>query len=478
MNISEKTSIHDLLDNHPYLENFLAKRSSGYKNLNNLIVRNTLGRITSLEKVAEMSGESVTELIDALKNEIHLQSRVGFEAFIGKKYVDPVKKTRLKDIIIALHEGESPERLKEQFASLAKETSIMEIADLEQSLINDGLPSREVRRLCELHMAIFEESLDAQQVPETNAGHPIHTFMEENREAEKVIAKIKDLLGECGTPLNISLMESKMNFFYHLLTSLQAISIHYTRKEQLLFPLLAKHGVTGPPQIMQSIHDEINSLFEKANKDLKSNSLEDLHTEFKNIIGQVADMIYQEEHILFPMALDVLTEEDWQKVRHEEEPIGYAWITEPPMLGIRKPKAMADATDNLLKMQTGTMTLEQVNLMLTHLPIDISLVDENDKIIYFSDCPNRIFPRSPEVIGRAVQDSHPANSVATVNRILDSFRNGDTQSAEFWINFGEKFVLIQYFAVRDKKGSYRGCLEVSQDVTTIRKLSGEKYVLD
>ncbi len=484
MNISEKTNIHDLLENYPHLVSFLAERSSHYKNLKNPLIRGTIGRITTLAKVAEMSGESTTDLIGALKNEIHLRSREGFEAFIGKKYVDPVKKTRLKDIIIALHEGEDPERLKKQFAALAEETSTMEIADLEQSLINDGLPSYEVRRLCDLHMAIFEESLDAQQVPEMAEGHPIHTFMEENREAEKVIAKIKDLLGECGSPPNYSHMENMTNFFHHLLTSLQAISTHYARKEQLLFPLLDKHGVTGPTQIMRGIHDEIDILFKKALEDLDQNHFDDFSTGIQNIIGQVAAMIYQEEHILFPMALDVLSEDNWQSVRQGEESIGYAWITTPPMFKATPPEPATAETDKktktpeVFKMQTGTMTLEQINLVLTHLPVDISLVDENDKIVYFSDCPNRIFPRSPEVIGRAVQDSHPANSVGTVNRILDAFRKGDKHSAEFWINFGEKFVFIQYFALKDQQERYRGCLEVAQDVTNIRRLSGEKYMLE
>lgn len=124
------------------------------------------------------------------------------------------------------------------------------------------------------------------------------------------------------------------------------------------------------------------------------------------------------------------------------------------------------------------LDLAQINLVFTHLPVDISLVDENDRVVYYSDCPDRIFPRSPAVIGRAVQNCHPADSVATVNRILDAFRNGEQKRAEFWITFGGRFILIQYFAVFDGKGSYRGCLEVSQDVTKIRQLEGEKRLLD
>jgi hypothetical protein len=318
MNISEKTNIHDLLETYPYLEDFLAQRNILYKSLKNPLMRNTIGRIFTLEKVAGMSREDVRELISSLENEIRLKGRDGFKAFISKKYIDPDKKTRLKDIIVALHEGEDPEKLKNQFAALVKEVTLTEIADLEQSLIDDGLPKREVRRLCDLHVAIFEEALDAQNVPDMEAGHPIRTFMQENREAEKAIAKIKALLGECGSPPDITRLQGKTVQLDELLTHLEAISIHYARKENQLFPLLEKKGVTGPTQVMWTIHDDIRSLFKKVKKNLGHNQQEGLFSTLDDLLGQVAGMIYKEEHILFPMSLDVLSEEDWLAMRQGE----------------------------------------------------------------------------------------------------------------------------------------------------------------
>jgi hypothetical protein len=478
MNISEKTNIHDLLETYPYLEDFLAQRNTLYKNLKNPLMRNTIGRIATLGKVAGISGEDVGDLIGALEQEIKLKGRDGVKAFISKKYIDPNKKTRLKDIIIALHEGEDPEKLKNQFAALAKEVTATEIADLEQSLIDEGLPEREVRRLCDLHISIFEESLDAQHVPEMAEGHPIHTFMLENREAEKIIAQLKDLLGEGGSQPDITRLQDKADQFDRLLSRLGGVTIHYTRKENQFFPLLEKHGVTGPTQVMWTIHDDIRGLLKKGKEEFRQNNLADAAATLDDLLGQIAGMIYKEEHILFPMALDVLSEEDWQTVRQGEEAIGYAWI-EPPSaaMTVRTKPAKTEAVGKL-DLQTGTMTLEQVNLILTHLPVDISFVDENDKVVYYSDCPDRIFPRSPAVIGRAVQNCHPAESVATVNTILDAFRKGEKRQAEFWITLGGKFISIQYFAVLDHQGVYRGCLEVSQDATKIRELSGEKRLLD
>jgi DUF438 domain-containing protein len=131
-----------------------------------------------------------------------------------------------------------------------------------------------------------------------------------------------------------------------------------------------------------------------------------------------------------------------------------------------------------LPLDVGALSLEQVNLLLKHLPVDVTLVDEEDKVLYYSDTKDRIFPRSRAIIGRRVQDCHPPASVHVVNRILDSFRSGHREVAEFWIQMGERFIYIRYFAVRDAAGGYRGCLEVSQDVTGIKRLEGQQRLLD
>jgi DUF438 domain-containing protein len=178
------------------------------------------------------------------------------------------------------------------------------------------------------------------------------------------------------------------------------------------------------------------------------------------------------------MSLDILSKDDWDTGRRGENAIGFAWISPPAKEEGERPEKAPTAADGKLAMDTGLLDLAQVNLMLTHLPVDISFVDENDRVIYYSDCPERIFPRSPAVIGRAVQNCHPAESVGAVNRILNAFRKGEQKSAEFWIDFGGKFILIQYFAVFDGNGRYRGCLEVSQDITRIKGLTGEKRLLD
>jgi DUF438 domain-containing protein len=192
------------------------------------------------------------------------------------------------------------------------------------------------------------------------------------------------------------------------------------------------------------------------------------------------DMIYKEEHILFPMAKDLLTDREWGKVRQGEEEIGYAWIR--PEAGwtanAEEAKEQAVGQESEVKLDTGMMTVEQVNMLLKHMPVDISFVDEKDEVRYYSATKDRIFPRSPGVIGRKVQNCHPPKSFGMVQKILDEFRAGRRDKADFWIQMKGRFLLIQYFAVRDEKGAYRGTLEVSQDVTDIRKLEGQKRLLD
>jgi hypothetical protein len=183
----------------------------------------------------------------------------------------------------------------------------------------------------------------------------------------------------------------------------------------------------------------------------------------------------------------MLTDSEWVKVKEGEADIGFAWVVPDqgwPEEIIKETEEAAPAPQEVLQdvtgalgLDTGHMTLEQINLMLTHLPVDLTFVDENDRVAYYSEG-ERIFPRSPAIIGREVRNCHPPKSVHVVNKILDAFKSGSRDTAEFWIELGGRFLYIRYFAVRDAKGFYRGTLEVSQDLTEIRKLEGQQRLLD
>lgn len=190
----------------------------------------------------------------------------------------------------------------------------------------------------------------------------------------------------------------------------------------------------------------------------------------------VTEMIYKEEKILFPMMLETLSDDEWYDVCLGEDVLGYVLASPaaPWQRAAGAFQAAAPTVAGILEVMTGQVTLEQLNLILTHLPVDLSFVDENDEVRFYSEGPERIFPRSPAVIGRKVQNCHPPHSMHTVQAILDDFRAGTKSTSEFWIQMQGKFIHIRYFALRTQAGEYRGCLEVSQDVTHIRQLSGEQ----
>lgn len=244
--------------------------------------------------------------------------------------------------------------------------------------------------------------------------------------------------------------------------------------------MLEVHGITGPSQVMRALHDDIRIALKSAKAGVRDALVPDAVNTLRYLSKSVRDMIYKEEHILFPMATDLLNDAEWRKVRQGEEEIGYAWIT--PEQGWTGGTDVAPVQDSAMEgticLDTGRMTIEQVNMMLKHMPVDISFVDENDEVRYYSATKDRIFPRSPGIIGRKVQNCHPPRSFAMVQKILDEFRAGRRSKANFWIQMKGRFLLIQYFAVRDEKGMYKGTLEVSQDVTDIRKLEGQKRLLD
>ncbi|MGD8961686.1 MAG: DUF438 domain-containing protein [Desulfobacterales bacterium] len=378
--------------------------------------------------------------------------------------------------------------LKQRFSELVKGVEATEIAKMEQALMDEGLPAEEIKRLCDVHVEIFKDALEEQDRPDPPLGHPIHTFMKENRASEKIMSETSMLLGRIGYPPKPSAFSENSPALGSLIDRLLEIDTHYTRKENQLFPMLETHHFTGPSQVMWSIHDDIRTSLKQAREAFAQSEPEGTIEPLKEAIQAIRDMIYKEEHILYPASLDMLSHQEWIKVKEGEADIGFAWVV--PDTGwpediiketeeaAPEPEEIVEDVAGALGLDTGRMTLEQINLMLTHLPVDLTFVDENDRVAYYSEGPERIFPRSPAIIGREVRNCHPPKSVHLVNQILDAFKSGSRDTAEFWIELGGKFIYIRYFAVRDASGYYKGCLEVSQDLTHIRKLEGENRLLD
>ncbi|MFX0087131.1 MAG: DUF438 domain-containing protein [Candidatus Hodarchaeota archaeon] len=450
--LNESTKISELLKEFPTLLESLIKYDQKLKKLGNPILRKTVGRTATVLDISNTIGISAEKLIAFLSDEIKRTSSL-VEVKKGMN-LDIDRKKALKQLILDLHEGKKLEELKKRFNELLGDVGSSEIAMIEQQLIDEGdLSVEEITKLCDLHVGIFEDALNVQQGLETVPGHPVHTYIEENRIAKILIRKMRKYASVKD------------------LEELSKIIIHYTRLENQLFPVLEQKGFSGPSKVMWAKHDEIRELFKSSDS-----------KKIESLLNSVEDMITKEEKILFPTALEKLNVTDWMRVRDGEEEIGYAWVEN---INPWKPITPAEihkidtkgSLDENLNLDTGILTLNQVNLLLKHLPIDISFVNENDTLLYYSNVKDRIFPRSPGVIGRKVQNCHPPKSIHIVNQILNAFKEGSKDSAEFWIQSNGKFIRICYFAVRNELGEYCGTLEVSQDITEIKKLKGEQRLL-
>jgi DUF438 domain-containing protein len=400
------------------------------------------------------------------------------------EHIDNVsrRKEALKQVIKRLHAGESVEDLQTEFGDAIRGASAGDIADAERTMISEGVSVGEIQRLCDLHVAVFRESLDEEPAPESLPGHPVFTFRMENEVTMRLIESMQDTLKTWAAG-DADALESLRT----QAENLSAIEKHYSRKENLLFPYMEKKNFEGPSAVMWGVDNDIRAQIKQFRQTINADkpNLEDALPQFKAMAENIREMIYKEEKILFPEALNRLTEAEWGEIRQQEDEIGYfnvtprnTWKPSEEKTSEPKPETVERMPEGLIPLSTGALTREQINLMLTNLPVDVTFVDEHDRVRYFSQGRERIFDRSAAIIGREVTKCHPPQSVHKVQIILDDFRSGKRDVAEFWIQMGGAFVHIRYFALRDAQGAYKGCIEVSQDVAHIRALEGEKRLLD
>jgi len=407
---------------------------------------------------------------------------------------DPERAAKLKLIIDRLAAGEKPSDVKREFHELIRGADAAEVAALEQSLIEHGTPVEEVQRLCEVHADVFRSGLERGERPDRMPGHPVHTYLAENKEAGKRARRlVRSTFGG-------------MDAIKTAISDLRPIIVHYERKENQLFPYMERTGFTGPSKVMWGKHDEIRAAFKAADEACASGELRQARKGARDLARRVRTMIFMEERILFPNALKRLSEPDWAAVRRGEDAIGFAWVKpgaqwDPALAGAPVDSAPGEggqyanfaaavaaaegssigarpslSTD--IPLSTGSLPLDWLDRVLKALPLDVSFVDADDKVRYYSDSPHRVFPRSPGIIGRSVQNCHPQKSVAVVERILESFKKKEKNQADFWLEKDGRFILISYKAIYDDSGKYLGTLEMSMDATDIRALTGQHRLLD
>ena len=395
----------------------------------------------------------------------------------------------LKELIMELHNGKSPEEVKERFANLIEGIAPSEISEMEQALIMDGMPISEVQRLCDVHAAVFKGSIEEihsadRKKPEDVPGHPVHTLKLENRELEKLIN------GTIRPNLESFKNSDSKDNIYKLLQDLNLlldIDKHYSRKENLIFPFLEKYNITAPPKVMWGVDDEIRGAIKEIKKLLQvyEGNKENILIKAEETLNRVIEMIFKEENILLPMCMDTFTEDEWVNIMEESDEIGFCliepkamWKPQRDSLQKEKSKTVNENTmEGYVKLPTGYLSVKELTNVLNILPFDITFIDKNDIVKYFSQSSERIFARTKAVIGRNVQNCHPPGSVHIVEKILADFKAGTKDHEDFWIKMGPMYVYIRYFAVRDENGEYLGTAEVTQNIKPIQELQGEKRLL-
>lgn len=432
------------------------------------------------------------------------------------------RQNRIVEILSLLHEGGSFEEAKQLFMEEFDGVDVTEITSAERALIQKGLNPAEIQRLCNVHAAVFKGSIN--EIHHSNEehghpGHPVHTLKLENQvlqslltdEVDGVMAKLKK--GDW----------SYRERLIAALTDLLQIDKHYARKETLFFSYMEKYGITAPPQVMWGVDDEIRDLIKALLAYVQSEKVafNPMFEKWEQVKEEIEEMIFKEEEIMIPMCLDVFRLADWEKIAADSFEIGFAYIPEPlpwkasqaslekemerePLRqmaiqqakettegiaeGLRQAQETQEPTHHYewestneaesVVFPTGILSIDQLIGIFSILPVDLTFVDQEDRVRFYSEGPIRIFPRTKSVIGREVVNCHPPKSMHMVEEILRDFKAGTRSEASFWIDMKERKIYIRYFAVNDQAGNYLGCLEVSQDITEIQQLKGQNRLLE
>ena len=335
--------------------------------------------------------------------------------------------------------------------------------------------------------------------------HPLWAYLEEINAVEKVAFEADELLKQ---------ENFIKNPWLGIFDSLAQWRTHLSRKQNQLYPMLEDHGFDRPTRIMWTFDDGVRDAISASYALLREDKYEEFLASVPETLEKLRDLNSKELEVLLPTSYKLLSDEEFVRMSKNDHEIGYAIINPPGLYvvpGINDSAAQLNANnsgqngavsneflndlagllskyvgpvggatvskDAVLDVATGKLTLEQINLLFRHLPVDLSYVDENELVKFYSDTPHRIFPRSANVIGREVKNCHPAKSVHIVEEIVEKFRSGEQSQAEFWINKPGLFIYVIYTAVRDENGKFRGVLEMMQDCTHIRELEGSRTLL-
>jgi DUF438 domain-containing protein len=384
----------------------------------------------------------------------------------------------LSDFTRGLISGENGKMLIEKYRKTIEDVSPIEAMQVLDKMLLEGFSTETVKPYVGKIINSFFKSLSEYKWENPGEGHFIYYLMLENREVEKVMTKVKSITKVFfkAEDENIPQLAKQLRT---LVERLKEYELHYTKKENILFPYIEKaFSEYRCLQLMWSFHDDFRNCI-KALEILLQPELPEkdlLNKELGKLFFIVLPIIFREEQIVFPVAVRAIVEKDWIEMLNQSIELGWCYGVTPNInttLGLMK-----TTIENQIDLSTGFLNPEQLILLLNNLPVDITFIDKQDEVCYFSGANHRIFPRSKAIIGRKVQNCHPPESVHIVNEIITAFRTGRKDHADFWIQMKGRFIHIRYFALRNELGEYNGTIEVSQDATDVRELQGERRLLD
>ncbi len=425
------------------------------------------------------------------------------------------KLDQVREILKELHKGTEFEELKERFREVLKGVSPWEIPLVEQELVAQGVSPLEIASLCDLHVALFRESLLDTKLEGIEPGHPIDTFLRENEEILKDSEKLVLYANSLGK-VEDEERERVFSRLRELASQLRGLKRHFVRLQFLLFPYIERRGLTAVPRVLWTKQDQIMSKVRKINRLLAEPRLtdEEYIKEVKALADELSkslvDMVFRENKILYPTVVILLSDGEWSAIRLEEPEVGYykidprvGWTPVEPVYPyqviseiteeqisqmpeeMKSVMSLMESKDTYvltreddLKLGNGYISLKELDALFRTLPFEITFVDANDRLRYYTSKEEMTFYRSKTVLGRKVELCHPPGSVHIVKRIIEEFKAGKRDIAEFWINMRGRKIYISYIPVRDSEGNYLGTLEIVQDITDIQKLKGEKRLLD
>ncbi len=428
-----------------------------------------------------------------------------------------IKKEKLKEMLKKLHGGEEEEKVKEEFKDVLRSISPLEIPIIEQELVKEGISPREIAKMCDIHVEIFRESVSGaeKEVQEFPKGHPLRTLYEENVEIIKD-AEILNLYASSLARLEGKARDNTLRTLEGIVRGLKAIGFtHYNREEMILFPYLERRGLNAVPAVLWRKHDEIRAEMNRLLREISRKEYQKVVETGQDLAARLIDMVFRENNILYPTLKVLLSEGEFRAIREQDDEVGYykvtpgdEWKTDAEPIypyqvrdeitaeklmelpqhliqemreNMGEVKLEADKKELIregdVELEDGYMLPEEISAMLATMPVDVTFIDSDDRVRFFSGG-ERIFTRTKSILGRKVQLCHPPKSVHIVNKILQAFKSGERDKAVFWIDMRGRKILIQYFAIRDKNGRYMGTLEVTQDITEIKKIEGERRLLD